>query len=73
MLKKAGTAIATSQRMVFHFSRFFFAELPIQVGFLPLWLLASPGHVRECRTGMRPPKRDNTSSDFRCPTAGRQL
>ncbi len=26
MLKKAGNAIATSQRMVFHFSRFFFSS-----------------------------------------------
>ena len=41
MLKKAGNAIATSQRMVFHFSRFLFSEFFIRIRFLPLWLAGS--------------------------------
>ena len=36
MLKKAGKAIATSQSMVFHFSKFFFSTVFIQLRFLPL-------------------------------------
>ena len=36
MLKKAGKTIATSQRIVFHFSRFFFSEFFIQLRFLSL-------------------------------------
>ena len=33
MLKKAGNAIATSQRMVFHFSRFFFSGFSYSFAF----------------------------------------
>jgi hypothetical protein len=36
MLKKAGDTIAKSQRMVFHFSMYFFSEFFIQLRFLPL-------------------------------------
>ncbi len=35
-LKTAGKAIATSQTIVFHFSRFFFSTFFIQLRFLPL-------------------------------------
>ena len=47
MLKKAGNAIATSHRMVFHFSRFFFSTFFIQLRFLPLWLVQLTGEMRE--------------------------
>ena len=37
MLKKAGNSIAMSQRMVFHFRRFFFSVVCISYVFFRLW------------------------------------
>ena len=39
MLKKAGNTIAMSQRMVFHFRRFFFSVVCISNVFFRLWLV----------------------------------
>ena len=44
MLKKAGNAMATSQRIVFHLSMFFLSEFFIQLRLLP-WTLVQFARV----------------------------
>jgi hypothetical protein len=73
MLKKAGNAIATSQRMVFHFSKFFFSTFFIQLRFFPFWLVRLTGEMREHRITIRPPKCGKTSSYFQGQNGGVNL
>jgi hypothetical protein len=64
MLKKAGNAIATSQRTVFHFSKFFFSTFFIQLRFLPLRLVRLTGEMPERPITIRRPMRGKTPSYF---------
>jgi hypothetical protein len=56
MLKKAGNTIAAIQRMVFHFSRFFFSEFFIRYGTLQMgfealiWLRRSSHRITAAAT-----------------------
>ena len=72
MLKKAGNAMATSQRIVFHLSMFFFSESFIQLRFYPLRLVQFAREVRLFEMDVGPPICGKTSSHSRCRARRRQ-